>query len=130
MIPQFSTILSATLTLAASTSRSGTVVNATIKGHDAGHAPQFSTYADFMNRPRTGNSVAWNAIASWTAGNDYTSADISAIIQEIVNHAGWDAGNAIVLFIENNGSTAGAFREFASFDHPTVNAALLSVMWK
>jgi len=130
MIPQHAEILSATLTLAASASLSGATVNVRIKGHETGHAAQFSTYADFMARARTANSVAWSALAGWIAAATYSPADVSAIIQEIVRHAGWDTGNAIVLFLENNGSTAGAYRAFASYDHLTYNPALLTVEWK
>ena len=130
MIPQNAEILSATLTFVASASLAGATVNVTVKGHEAGHAPQFSTYADFMARARTSNSVAWSAIAGWIAAATYSPADVSAIVQEIVKHAGWDAGNAIAFFIETNGSTAGAYRAFASFDHATYNPALLTVEWK
>lgn len=129
LIPQGTTIKSAVLTLVASDTVSSITVNAIIKGEDANQANAFSTYANFMGRPRTSASVAWNNIAGWTAGVSYQTADLKTIIQEIVNRAGWLSGNALVLFIENNGSTQGSYREFASWDHLTYAAAQLIVTW-
>lgn len=129
MIPKGSTIKSAILRLVASDSVSGTTVNATIKGENVNHAIAFSTYANFTGRARTAASVAWNNIGGWTAGSTYSTPDLKTIIQAIVNRAGWVSGNALVLFIENNASTIGKYREFASWDHLTYAAAQLIVTW-
>lgn len=129
VIPQGSTILSAVLRVVASDTVSAGVVNALVYGHDSDSAAAFSTYADFMGRPRTSASVAWAAIAAWTTGTSYDSPDLTAIIQEIVSRPGWVSGNAMVLFVQNNSSTLGAYREFAAYDHAVFAAAQLLVTW-
>lgn len=129
LIPQGSTIVSAILRLTASDTVTAGTVNAIIYGHDVDTAAAFSTYADFMARPRTSASVAHAAVAAWTAGTAYDSPDISTILQEIVNRPGWQNGNAMVFFIENNLSTLGAYREFAAYDHAVYAAAQLLVTW-
>lgn len=130
MIPQGSTILSAYLRGVASDTLTSTTVNTNIKGEDANNANDFSTYADFAGRIRTTALVAWDSIVSWTAGTVYTSPDIATVIQEIVDRGGWQAGNAMVFFIENDASTVGSYREFAAYDHLVYNPVQLVVSWQ
>lgn len=127
MVPKASTIHWAKLKLVASDAVSTTTVNSNIKGEDADNAVAFTTGVNFVARARTSASVAWDAIAGWTAGVVYQSPDISSVIQEIVNRAGWVSGNSMVIFIEDDGSSANAYREFAAWDHLTYAAAILEI---
>lgn len=127
LIPQGSTIHSAYVQVYASDTVSGATVTAVVRGEDADNANAFSTYANFTNRIKTSASAAWAAVAAWTFGVAYTTPSIVSIIQEIVNRPGWVSGNAIAIFVENNGSTSAAYREFAAYDHLTLAAAQLIV---
>lgn len=79
-----------------------------IYGEDEDTATNPSTNAAWIAMNRTTASVAWNDIPA--AGNSEaaaaieTSPDISSIIQEIVNRAGWSSGNDLQIILENNGS--------------------------
>ena len=97
-IPKGSTITAAYVTFTAKDSNSATTVNTVIQGEYADNPATFSGLADFQSRVRTTASVTWNSIPAWTAETTYNSPDISTIVQEIVDRAGWASGNSIVIF--------------------------------
>jgi hypothetical protein len=91
-------------------------VNLVIQGQLIANAPAFtSTAKDISNRTtRTQAQVKW-AVENWTAPNGQTghvsslglksrTPDLSPILQELVNQAGWTSGNAIVLIISDDKS--------------------------
>lgn len=62
---------------------------------------------NISNRPLTTAYVDWMNVPAWTAGQEgvnTTTPDLSPIIQEIVNRAGWSNGNALSIIL---------------YDHPT-----------
>jgi len=126
LIPKGVTIKSAKITVEAATSQSGTTVNLTIAGEDTGDAALFSSYADFAGRTRTSATVAWSP-GSQTAGLTYDTPDLTAIIQEIVNRSDYAYGNALVVFIEDNSSSASAYREWTAYDGTPADSAILEV---
>jgi outer membrane protein assembly factor BamB len=78
-----------------------------IRGHAADDAPPFSTAAfNISQRPVTEAVAIWEPKA-WTAnakpGSDHRSADLSQVVQEIVNRPGWKRGNAVALIIRGSG---------------------------
>jgi hypothetical protein len=90
-VPRKARILTAKVTLQASNSDSGTTANVRIYGETSNldEAALFTTYADFVGRPKTTAYVNWSSIGAWTADTDYDTPDIKTIIQEIVNLADW-----------------------------------------
>lgn len=74
------------------------VCNNKIRGEAADNASTFTDLTDFDARTRTTATVTWSGIEGWYQGNWYNSPDITSIIQEIVNRAGWASGNSIVIF--------------------------------
>jgi hypothetical protein len=83
-------------------------ITLTIQGEVTGNAQPFSTASgDISSRLRTGASVSWTPPAWPTtgiAGVDQRTADISAVIQEIINHENWASGNSLVLIITGDGN--------------------------
>ena len=78
-----------------------------IRGQAADDAPPFSTAAfNISQRPVTEAVAIWEPKA-WTAnakpGSDHRSADLSQVVQEIVNRPGWKRGNAVALIIRGSG---------------------------
>jgi PKD repeat protein len=94
-----------------------------IAGQASDNASTFSSSA-FSGRSRTSIAGTWSP-AAWTAG-DATGAqrtpDISGVIQEIVNRAGWASGNALAIIITGSGH-----RTAYSFDGSASDAPLLHV---
>ena len=63
-------------------------------------------------RATDATSVAWSEIPAWSLGELYRTADVSALVQAVVDRPGWVAGSAIVFLI-----TAGpGVRTALSFD--------------
>ncbi|UCC99263.1 MAG: LamG domain-containing protein [Phycisphaerales bacterium] len=90
-----------------------------------------SSERDVSSRARTTVSVVWD-IPQWgafyLASPDQQTSDISAIIQELIDQHGWEAGNAIVLmFRDNPDIPSGGTREAEAFDGDKAQAPLLHI---
>ena len=110
----------------------GTVV-ALIQGHDVDNAvaaPDDSTWHAIIDggTQLTAASVPWNPPA-FIFNTPYDTPDITTIIQEIIDRLGWASGNAIQLFILDNGSAGpDNYRRFTSYDiDPTKHQIRLTI---
>lgn len=127
-IPQGATILNAYLEFNAIASNAETT-NLLIEGEASDDAAPFSTVADDLKgRTATTATVAWDNVQAWTQGQYYPSADISAILQEIVNRAGWSSGNSMVFRITGSGGTDNK-RDIRSYDTSSGMAPRLHVVF-
>ncbi len=80
---------------------------------------------DITSRTITGASVAWSNISPWnTVGEKHHTPNLGSVVQEVVNRAGWQSGNALVVIITGtgkriaesyDGSASGAPRLVVSF---------------
>ena len=90
-IPQGATITTAYLSFCSYYNSTSSNCNSTITAYDADTCnPSWTDVNDFNTR-RTSNTtaiVAWDNIASWTAGTWYDSPSIITVIQEVVDRAG------------------------------------------
>ena len=118
-MPQGATILSAYVQFRAD-EKSSTVATLTIEGQAADAAPTFTgTAFGISSRPRTVADATWTP-DPWTligeSGPKQRTTDLSSVLQEIVNRAGW-AGGALVLIVTGDGvgkRTAESFNAGAS----------------
>lgn len=97
-----------------------------ITGEDTDDAGAFTTVNfNVSSRDRTDASVSWD-VNAWTMRGEADAAqrtpDLAAIIQEIVDRAGWAALNDIVLLITGTGT-----RTAKSFEGSAAGAPLLHV---
>ena len=108
-IPQNAVITAAYLTFTSRIDTSAGIVNTVITGDREADASAFTTLADYQGRrgtdvggvdntKRTMAQVSWDNIEPWVTGNQYQSPDISRVIQEIVDRAGWVSGKHLALF--------------------------------
>ena len=82
-------------------------VNVIIEGQlDPNPAAFTSTAKDITNRPRTKAQVKWTIPTGIAVGAKFQTPDVSSIIKEIVNQAGWASGNALVLILRDDKSAA------------------------
>lgn len=113
-IPPGATISSAVLSLA-STTASVANMNADVYCHDVDNAPTF----DGTDGParRFNSGAITTATVSWVGDNLGTSyvspADVAALVQEVVNRAGWASGNAIALLVVGKNATDKRFSAHA-----------------
>jgi hypothetical protein len=141
-VPKGRTIAAAYLRFTSGTSHSETTVNSKITGDKESDAAAFTTLADYQarrgtvvgganNNYITSKQVNWNNIAAWTLDTPYNSPDISEIIQEIVNQAGWASGNHLVLFWDDHDDlsthAANTIRNADTYDNSTSKCAILHI---
>lgn len=143
-IPNPASITTAKLTFHARASNALNNVNSVIIGEDTDDAATFSTLANYKGRRGTivggaddthitTASVNWNAIGAWVINTNYDSPDISTVVQEIVNRAGWASGNDMVIFWDDHAGNSTAvnatYRRAESWDGDAANAPILDVTY-
>ena len=104
-VPSGAKITSAFLQFEADESSSGSVT-LEIFGEDTDQSSSFvKTRNDISNRRKTSNKVTWKP-RSWNRGEKGSaqkSADIKAVIQEIIDRPGWKKGNSLSIIIQRSG---------------------------
>jgi hypothetical protein len=82
-----------------------------------------NTNGEITARPTTTASVSWSP-PDWSAigasGPDQQTPDLSPVVQEIVDRAGWSSGNSIAIIVSGTGE-----RTADSFDGDTAHAPRL-----
>ena len=107
-------------------------VSLIVEGELSPNPVEFSeTTGDISSRATTTSSVVWD-IPVWgalrAAGPPERTADISSIIQEIVDQDGWAAGNAMVIILRDNpDNPSQGTREAEAFDGDSSMAPLLHI---
>ncbi len=97
-VPSGVTITSAYIEFTSYNDESG-VVAVRINAQDADNgSPLGGSTNNFSSRTKTSAQVDWN-LSDWTSDTKYNSPDISAIVQELVDRAGWNALNEVSLFV-------------------------------
>ena len=125
-IPQGATIISAKITVKCAASTNTGVANINIYGNNVDDATAIPSLAAYNAAAVTTALTNW-VITSWTVGTVYDSPDITNVIQEIVNRAGWASGNALQILIKNNGSATSSVKAFTSYNTTPASSALLTI---
>lgn len=105
-IPQGATIENAYIQFQCNT-KTTAAASLTIEGQAADNPVTFAKITNnISSRPRTTANVAW-VPAPWATvgarGSDEQTADLSSVMQELVDRAGWASGNAMVFIITGTG---------------------------
>ncbi|MCP3939173.1 MAG: hypothetical protein GY708_27810, partial [Actinomycetia bacterium] len=123
-IPPGSTISYAYLQFTSEDASSGQT-DLIVRAEDIGDAPTFTTLTDDLSdRSLTAAGSDWS-VPPWEAfstGPDQQSRDLSAVIQEVVDHGDWVSGNSLALIISGSGR-----REAQSFDTSPAGAPVLHI---
>lgn len=102
-IPQGAQITSAVLELDAQRSDNNAAI-LTYAAEDVDDSAPFTSAAnDLKNRSLTTATVNQPA-AAWTANRTYDSADLTAVLQEVIDRPGWCGGNALSLMVDSDNS--------------------------
>jgi len=129
-IPRNALVTSATITFTRRDTQLGSVTF-DVTGHASDSAPAFQggldNLFDISSRPRTTASVEWlSPTGEWTAVATADSADLAAIVQELVNRSGWSAGNALAFIISSDDSNATNLRRADAFEGGTAPSLSVS----
>ena len=125
-IPRYSTITSAVLTLKCYGTDGVNTLTTTIHLCDEDDAAAPTDVATFDAKVLTTASVDWT-LTGWSAGNSYASGNLAAVLQEVVDRAGWSSGNAVCLMLMDGPDDSG-YRQFYSFNAGS-GYAVLAVTW-
>lgn len=126
-IPQGATITNAYIEFIADGASSGTT-NLNFYGEVADNAAVFAaTTNNITGRTKTSATVAWSNVPAWTvSGQTQQTPNLTSIIQEIINRAGWLSGNSLAVIV--NGTT-GSLRKAVSYNGNAASAALLVIQY-
>lgn len=110
-------------------SSSSTATTLTIRAQKSTNAAAFTTNAhDITTRPLTSASSTWSP-GAWgsrgEAGAAEQTADLSAVVQEVVGQSGWTAGAPIVFTLAGTGD-----RTAQAYDNDPTQTAILHVEWQ
>lgn len=123
-VPQGATITSARLEFEVDSTNSSTT-SLTIQGENVDSAVTFnSTDRNISSRPVTTASVAWSSVPNLAMNQKLVSPDLTPVVQEIVNRAGWISGNAMAFIITGSGT-----KNVESFDSEPGAAPLLKITY-
>ena len=122
-IPQGATIVSVVIEFETDETDSG-ATSLTFRGQDIDDAPNFTgANSNISNRTLTTASVAWSSIPPWSIVSErHLTPDLSSIVQEIVDRAGWSSGNDMVFVITGSGE-----RTAESHNGESANALILRI---
>lgn len=125
LIPQGATIISAVLEVySIGTVNDDSAVD--IFCNDVDNAVNFSTDPDVTSRVRTTATVSDNTDSVGTGW--YAFPDISSVVQEVIDRAGWASGNAFVVLVDGQSTVNKDFR-YRSYDGSAANAAKLTIVY-
>jgi len=96
------------------------VTNLNITAEATDDAETFNDSLLITDRPMTTATVKWIIAEEWIIWKPYSTPDLGAIIQEVVDRSGWTSGNSIALVLagEDQGpSDVENAREWMSFEN-------------
>lgn len=124
-----STIESAIITFVAYEDSPTGVCNLALYFEDADNPSTISDASDYDSRSLT-NAVEWLNVPIMYDGVSYRTPELNGIMQTVINRSGWASGNAVILFIKDNGSRLDGTRSFSSGDYlSAAEAPVLNVTW-
>ena len=97
-------------------------VDLTIQGLAEDSPAQFGT-EDFAisSRPTTSSSVAWSGLPDWdVVGERHKTTDVSVIVQELIDRAGWSAGNSMGFVFSGTGHRVAESYQGSRFEAPNL----------
>lgn len=130
-VPQGAVITAATITIQATGGNVTPFGTVKIQAEAADSPTAPTNRANAIARVPTTAAATWSGMTAITSGR-YTTSDVSAVVQEIVNRAGWASGNTIqFLLTDNTAGWGGAAWQiaFASYNASAGNAAQVSVTY-
>lgn len=133
-VDQGTTITSATFKMTAQTTYNAgsNVIKYLVAAHAADNAAALAATNGNLNnttRPQTtAVSSAWTQ-TSVTADTEYTI-DVTSVVQEIINRAGWANGNAIVILVcVDTSTTLNEWQDYYAYDGSTTKAPKLQIVY-
>ncbi len=104
-------------------------MSVTITADATGNSAAFTATSKPSQRSLTTATVKYTDNTNWSANTWYTSSDLSAVIQELVNRPDWSSGNSLSLILKGNGA-AYARKFIKSFEGGAATAPKLVITYR
>lgn len=129
MIPQGATITSAIIIFILYYA-SEIDIKMNIYGNDVDNAspPEDETEAEALIL--TDAYIPWENLPILPEGYQYSTPDLSNIVQEIINREGWISGNSLQILLKDNGSGFFCYRQLKSIDAGVNYRPRLLIIWE
>jgi hypothetical protein len=88
-----------------------------------------TTYTAFTSASRTTQNVNWSP-PNFTGDESYNTPDISDVVAEVVARAGWESGNALLIYHDTPEGTDDAVRQVYGYDQSASDASVFHVEWQ
>lgn len=120
-IPRGAKITTASLEFV-SANNSSSAATYTISADDVGNSPALTTASNNLtSRTQTAATVSWTP-GAWTANESYSTldegADLTDVIQSVVNRSDWCGGNAMTLLVQGSGTRLAKSYDSSPSDAP------------
>ena len=129
-VPQGVRIISANLELVSTGAETGDDVKLNIYCNDADTAVAPTDEDEHAALDRTTAFTVWDDIPSWSDNEVVTSPDFKSAVQEVIDRAGWASGNALMVLVDDDGSSSGAQRLPDSEDLGEGTEALITIVYE
>ena len=128
-IPQGATITSAKITFSRIVGGgSSHTINYKFVGVDEDNTGALTVSDTCRTRTHTTAAVDWDVtIPPGDIGSTYDSVDISSVIQEIINRGGWSSGNALGIYLYDDGTTEEEYFSYMYYSSYPDDAPLLTI---
>lgn len=92
-------------------------LSANIRGIDEDNTATWSSGSRPSQRTKTSATITANQ-ANWTNWGDgnWIDIDITSVIQEIINRAGWSANNALAVVVEDTAGSGSSYLQAAAYE--------------
>jgi len=121
------TINSTTMEIVPGASLSGATCNLQVGCEEVADAAAPTDAGTFASQQAAVTTWAdWNAVGGWTLGSPVTTVDFAPSLQGVIDLGGWASGQAVNVFLQNNGSSTNARRtavleENTTYDPPAID---------
>ncbi|MHC4643048.1 MAG: Kelch repeat-containing protein [Planctomycetota bacterium] len=113
-VPRSAAIVSAYLSINSGAEGNRGQIYGVIEGEAVDNAADFSSrYIGAAAKTTAG--LDWDHKDNWAANTWYSSGDIAAVVQQVIDRAGWSHGNAVGIFYSTR-TDSGKSRLFSSFE--------------
>ncbi|MFA5051404.1 MAG: hypothetical protein WC499_04835, partial [Patescibacteria group bacterium] len=138
-IPSGATITYANITFRSYGAYSGATCYSYILGDLEADPATWTTLANYQGRRGTAvggannnyhtvSNVTWT-VPAFSSGVDYATPDITSVVQELVNQAGWTSGNHMAFWVDDHNarSSVSAYRFMNSYETSATTCARLHI---
>ncbi|MBX3102944.1 MAG: hypothetical protein KF690_10580 [Bacteroidetes bacterium] len=125
LVPRGATVANATVSFEVDEAGAAGTTDLTFRAHNIDNSPEFTAgTGNISGRAQTTASVTWSAVPDPAVNAALVTPDLASVVQEVVDRAGWQPGNALTILITGTGR-----RTVEAFEGEQANAPFLAITY-